>query len=124
MNHVSAHLDVHVEIRWIDTEKLEQHPEEVEADMQGIDAVIIPGGFGTRGIEGKIVLIQYVREHKSPFLGICYGMQLAVVEFARHVCGFAEANSTEFDENTPDAMPVTLEGSETAARRVHVAKAS
>ena len=99
LNHAAAHLDVHVEIRWIDTEKLEQHPEEVEADMQGIDAVIIPGGFGTRGIEGKIVLIQYVREHNIPFLGICYGMQLAVVEFARHVCGMKDAGTMETESS-------------------------
>ena len=112
LNHVSAHLDVHVEIRWIDTEKLEKHPEEVEKDMQGIDAVSVPGGFGTRGIEGKNVLIQYVREHKIPFLGICYGMQLAVVEFARHVCGMAEAGTmeTEADSHVKDPVIAYLPG--------------
>lgn len=95
LNHVSAHLDVHVAIRWIDTEKLETHPGEVVSDMEGVDAVIVPGGFGIRGIEGKIVLIEYVREHGIPFLGICYGMQLAVVEFARHVCGMEDAGTME-----------------------------
>ncbi|MFA6835195.1 MAG: CTP synthase (glutamine hydrolyzing) [Fibrobacteraceae bacterium] len=97
LNHVSAHLDLRVEIRWVDTEKLEAHPEEVSTDLKDVDAVIIPGGFGVRGIEGKIVLIEYVREHKIPFLGICYGMQLAVVEFARHVCGMKGANTTEVE---------------------------
>ena len=63
--------------------------------MQGVDGVIVPGGFGHRGIEGKIKVIQYVRENNIPYLGICYGMQLAVVEYARNVCGMVGANTTE-----------------------------
>ena len=76
---------------------------------RGLDAILVPGGFGDRGTEGKIAAIRYARENKIPFFGICLGMQLAVVEFARHVCGLKGANSTEFDKDTPhpviDLMP-------------------
>ena len=68
------------------------------ADVQGI---LVPGGFGNRGIEGKMLAARYAREHGVPYLGICLGMQIAVIEFARHVCGMAGANSTEFDPDTP-----------------------
>ena len=77
--------------------------------LAGLDAILVPGGFGDRGTEGKIAAIRYARENKIPFFGICLGMQLAVVEFARHVCGLEGANSTEFDKDTPhpviDLMP-------------------
>jgi CTP synthase len=66
-----------------------------------MDAVLVPGGFGKRGTEGKIAAIRYAREHKVPYLGICLGMQLATIEFARHVAGLDAANSTEFDQDTP-----------------------
>ena len=66
-----------------------------------VDGILVPGGFGDRGIEGKINAVQYAREHKIPFFGICLGMQCAVIEFARDVCGMTGANSTEFKENTP-----------------------
>ena len=66
--------------------------------MKHLDAVLVPGGFGARGTEGKIKAIQYARESKTPYLGICLGMQLAVIEFARDVAGFTDANSTEFDQ--------------------------
>ena len=65
-----------------------------------MDGVIVPGGFGYRGIEGKISAIQYIRENKIPFLGICLGLQCAVIEFARNVCGISDANSSEFSQNT------------------------
>ncbi len=97
LNHASAHLDLRVEIKWVDTEKVENNADAVKKALHGIDAVIVPGGFGSRGIEGKIQLIQYVRENKIPFLGICYGMQLAVVDFARNVCGMKGANTTEVE---------------------------
>ncbi len=89
-----------VNIRYIDSEKLETEGA-VTAALQGVDAILVPGGFGNRGIEGKIVAVQYAREHKIPYLGICLGMQVAVIEYARHKAGLKKANSTEFDRNTP-----------------------
>jgi CTP synthase len=71
-----------------------------QEQLAGVDGLIVPGGFGNRGIEGKIKVIQYARENKMPFLGICLGMQMAAAEFARHVCGLPDANSTEFNEQT------------------------
>lgn len=99
VRHSSAHLDLAVNIRWVDTEQVETAKLDPAKVLEGIDAVIIPGGFGSRGIEGKITLIQYVREQKIPFLGICYGMQLAVVEFARNVRGLKDAHSTEVEKD-------------------------
>jgi CTP synthase len=69
--------------------------------LKGVDAILVPGGFGRRGTEGKIAAIRYARENKIPYLGICLGMQLAVVEFARDVAGMAGAHSTEFVQDTP-----------------------
>ncbi|MBW3000179.1 gamma-glutamyl-gamma-aminobutyrate hydrolase family protein, partial [Candidatus Woesearchaeota archaeon] len=85
-----------VKLKWIETSKAEDIP----ALLKDIDGVIVPGGFGSRGTEGKIDTIKYCREKGIPFLGICYGMQLAVVEFARNVCELEGANSTEIDEKT------------------------
>jgi len=91
-----------VGIKWVNSEELEGASEEtlrrVFVDVQGI---LVPGGFGNRGIEGKIQAIRYARENNVPFLGLCLGMQLSVVEFARHVCGLTDANSSEFDPATP-----------------------
>jgi CTP synthase len=72
--------------------------------LRGMDAILVPGGFGKRGVEGKIAAIRYARENKVPYLGICLGMQLAVIEYARHKAGLAEANSTEFDPETPNPV--------------------
>lgn len=96
-----------VNIHWIDSEKLnEDNVDELLGDVQGI---LVPGGFGDRGIDGKIVAIKYAREHKVPFLGLCLGMQLAIVEFARNVCGLKDAHSIELNPNTKhpviDLMP-------------------
>ena len=76
----------------------------VEALLGKTHALIVPGGFGERGIEGKIRACRYAREHNLPYLGICLGMQIAVIEFARHVCGLKDANSSEFDPKTPDPV--------------------
>jgi len=97
LTHVGAHLNVKVAIKWVDTSKIETQAD-VEVALKGADGVIVPGGFGHRGIEGKIKVIRYVREHDIPYLGICYGMQLAVVEFARNVAGLKDANTTEVRE--------------------------
>jgi CTP synthase len=91
--------NVRVEIQWIDSEEIDRTgPERYLSDVDGI---LVPGGFGERGIEGKIQAIRFAREKKIPFLGICLGMQCAVIEFARNVCNLKGANSTEFDINTP-----------------------
>lgn len=89
---------VHVNIEYVDSEDLEKNG--VDA-LEHLDAILVPGGFGNRGIEGKILAVQYAREHKIPYLGICLGMQVAIIEYARNVVGLAGANSTEFDKNTP-----------------------
>lgn len=99
VRHASAHLDLAIQIRWVDTEQVETERLDPAKVLAGIDAVIVPGGFGSRGIEGKITLIRYVREQQIPFLGICYGMQLAVVEFARNVRGINDAHTTEVEKD-------------------------
>lgn len=96
--HAGIHTGTKVEIVYVDAELIEKHGTSL---LDNVDAILVPGGFGERGIEGKIRAIQYARENKVPFLGICLGMQTAVIEFARHVVGLSGANSTEFDKNTP-----------------------
>jgi|TARA_S200000501_G_scaffold147361_1_gene139048 CTP synthase len=97
VRHAGVNLGVNVEIDYVDAEKLEEKDNSL---LQNASGVIVPGGFGGRGIEGKINAIKYAREKKIPFLGICLGMQAAVIEFARNVCNLDNANSTEFDKNT------------------------
>lgn len=94
MEHCGAHLGTDVELRWIETTDLADSG--IAARMDGLDAVIVPGGFGSRGVEGKIRCVRHCRENGVPFLGICLGFQVAVIEFARNVLGMADANSTEF----------------------------
>ena len=109
--HTKAHLDVRIdELQWIETTDIENGSKSLEESMKGVDAVIVPGGFGTRGIEGKIEVIRYCRENKVPFLGICYGMQLAVVEYARNVCNIKGANTIEVesDGNKAEAPVVCI----------------
>lgn len=96
--HAGIHTQTKVEIVYLDAELIETHGTSL---LDGIDALLVPGGFGERGIEGKIQAIQYARENKIPFLGICLGMQTAVIEFARNVVGLSGANSTEFNKQTP-----------------------
>ncbi len=99
INHTQAHLDVNVQLSWIDTTKIEKGKLSIEKAMEGVDAVIVPGGFGTRGIEGKIRIIQFCRERNVPYLGICYGMQLAVIEYARNVCKLEDASTEEIESD-------------------------
>jgi CTP synthase len=96
--HAGIHTRSKVDIRYIDSESIER---DGVAALKGADAVLVPGGFGKRGIEGKIRAIQYARENRIPYLGICLGMQLAVIESARHKAALDRANSTEFDPDTP-----------------------
>ena len=102
LEHSGAHLGADLDIRWIDTTTME--PAEAVGLLQDLDAVIVPGGFGGRGTEGKIACIRHCRESGLPFLGICFGFQMAVIEYARHVCGLAAASTTEFEPGT--AHPV------------------
>lgn len=96
--HAGIHTQTKVDIVYLDAELIETHGAEL---LENVDAILVPGGFGERGVEGKIKAIQYARENKVPFLGICLGMQTAVIEFARNVVGLAGANSTEFNKSTP-----------------------
>ena len=95
--HAGANIDTRVCIKWIDSEALE-HTQ--GAELSDVDGILIPGGFGSRGIGGKILAIRYAREHKVPFLGICLGMQLSIIEFARNVLGIEKADSSEFAPDT------------------------
>jgi CTP synthase len=97
LNHAGLHTRTRVLIEYVDSETIER---DGTAVLAGLDAILVPGGFGKRGTEGKIAAIQYARERGLPYLGICLGMQLATIEFARHVCGLEGANSTEFDPET------------------------
>ncbi|MBL4621802.1 MAG: CTP synthase [Immundisolibacteraceae bacterium] len=101
LQHAAAHTKTQVNTHFIDAEKIEQQGLGL---LDGMDAILVPGGFGNRGTEGKISAIRHAREQQIPFLGICLGMQLAVVEHARNVAGLAAAHSTEFDVDTPDPV--------------------
>ena len=108
IKHASFALKRKPEIFWLSAEKYEKEPKLLK-ELKDYDGIIVPGGFGSRGIEGKIKAIEFCRKNKIPFLGLCLGMQLAVVEFARNVCGLKNANSTEFNPETKypviDVMP-------------------
>ncbi len=92
--HAGAVNGCKVKLKWVESEDV------TSKDFASLDAILVPGGFGSRGVEGKITAIKYAREHKIPFLGICFGLQLAVVEYARNVCNLKNANSTEVDPDT------------------------
>jgi CTP synthase len=99
LHHCGALTQSKVKIRWVEAE--DDNPVATVTQLEGVDGIVVPGGFGTRGSLGKIEAARYARENKIPFLGICLGFQLAVVEFCRNVLGLEGANSTEFDKNTP-----------------------
>lgn len=99
--HAGIHTKTKVNIQYVDAEDLETGD---FSQLQNIDAILVPGGFGKRGVEGKIKAVQYARENKIPYLGICLGMQIAVIEFARNVVGLSSANSTEFEEETSEPI--------------------
>ncbi|MBX9811840.1 MAG: CTP synthase [Burkholderiales bacterium] len=96
--HAGIHTGARIKINYIDSESIEKNG---TAGLANMDAILVPGGFGKRGVEGKIKAIRYARENRVPYLGICLGMQLAVIEYARHVAGLADAHSTEFNPETP-----------------------
>ena len=96
--HASVHTQTKVNIHYFDSEEIEKNGTDCLSDMS---AILVPGGFGNRGVEGKIATVKYARENKVPYLGICLGMQVAVIEYARNMANMADANSTEFDKNTP-----------------------
>ena len=108
LRHAGAACKTKVSIRYIEAERFEQNPKDLES-LRGFDGIFVPYGFGPRGTEGKIMAIEFARETNIPLLGICYGFQLAVIEFARHVCGLKDASSTEINPNSPhpviDLMP-------------------
>src|SRR2546427_2262213 len=96
-HHASAAAGVQVNIKWVESMDIEKKGTSM---LEGVQGILVPGGFGDRGIEGKIKAIKYARENEIPFQGVCLGFQLATVEFARHVLGFDDANSTEFNPKT------------------------
>lgn len=101
LTHAGVHTHTRVNIRYVDSEKLEQND---LSELEDVDAILVPGGFGKRGVEGKITAVQYAREQNVPYLGICLGMQVAVIEFARNIARLDGAHSTEFAAETPNPV--------------------
>ncbi|HEY0369267.1 MAG TPA: CTP synthase, partial [Chthoniobacterales bacterium] len=106
LTHAAASHDCRIDLKLIDAETLQ---EGVDGQLKDVAGVLIPGGFGERGVEGKIKAAKFARENNVPYLGLCLGMQVATIEFARDVLGLEKANSTEFDKNTPDPVISLLE---------------
>ncbi len=115
--HAGIHTRARVNIHYVDSERLET---EGVAALSGMHAILVPGGFGERGIEGKVLAVQYAREHGVPYLGICLGMQAAVIEFARHRAGLAGAHSTEFDPATPHPVIALITEWKTAEGSIEI----
>lgn len=107
LRHAALSQDIALEIKRIDSEQLDE--DNVDSSLAGVDGILIPGGFGQRGIHGKLGAVRHARENKIPFLGICLGMQCAVIEYARNVCGLEDANSTELTPDTPHPVISLLE---------------
>ena len=118
LSHAGFAFGTKIKIHWVNSEELEDHLDSLDETFRDMDGIVVPGGFGSRGIEGKIAAIRYAREHNVPFLGLCLGMQCAVIEFARHVCGMTDANSSEIEPDCrypvidlmPDQEDVTDKG--------------
>jgi len=103
IKHAAWSLGKKPEITWLSSEKYEENSEAIE-EIKDFDGIIVPGGFGSRGTEGKIKVIEFCRKNKIPYFGLCFGMQLAVIEFARHVCGLEDAHSTELKPECKDPI--------------------
>lgn len=101
LQHAGMHNNVDIDIKWIETTAIEEGKTTVEKELEGVAGVVVPGGFGKRGVEGKIMCLKYVRENNIPYLGLCYGFQMAVIEFARNVCNLKDAHTTEVNPKTP-----------------------
>ena len=106
LTHAAASQDCGIDLKLIDAETLQDG---VDGQLKDVAGLLIPGGFGERGVEGKIKATRFARENKLPFLGLCLGMQVATIEFARNVCGIENANSTEFDQNAADPVICLLD---------------
>ncbi|MGC4077690.1 MAG: CTP synthase [Rubrivivax sp.] len=106
LRHAGIHNHAKVDIEYVDAETLDEHN---VSQLAQYDAILVPGGFGKRGIEGKILAAKFAREHRLPYLGICLGMQVATIEYARHVAGLADANSTEFEPQTQHPVIALIE---------------
>ena len=115
LNHGGIANDCRVNLKYVDSESLERHG--IGNNFSGVDGILVPGGFGERGSEGKIAAIRYARENKIPFFGICLGMQMAVVEFARNVCGIEGAHSAEFREDAKNPVIHIMEGQKAVTRK-------
>jgi len=102
LEHAGIALAAEVKIKWIETTKITD--ENAAESLADVDGIIVPGGFGTRGAEGKITCVKYARENNIPYLGLCFGFQMAVIEFARNVCGLTKANSTEIEPDCPEPV--------------------
>ncbi len=113
--HGGIHTRTRVNIHYIEAQDIEKHG---TGPLRGMDGIVVPGGFGDRGVEGKILAVRYARENKVPYLGICLGMQVAVIEFARHVAGLGGACSTEFDRNTPHPVIALITEWQTGAGEI------
>ena len=118
LRHAGMKNHVRVRIDHIDSETLEGDPQALARQLAAYDAILVPGGFGARGVEGKIATARYAREHKVPYLGICLGMQVATIEYARHKAGLTQANSTEFDPHTPQPVIALIDEWQDADGRI------
>ena len=117
LSHASLRTRTRVKVHYIESTDIEAQGTDC---LRGMDAILVPGGFGERGIEGKIEAIRYAREHRIPYLGLCLGMQLAVIEFARNVCGLKGANSTEFNRESPHPVVALITEWDDSARGVQL----
>jgi len=119
LKHAAWHLNAEPELVWVNSEELEKHPKNIGKILQGLKGILIPGGFGNRGVEGKIMAVKYAREKKIPYLGLCYGMQMAVIEAARNVLGHKDANTTEINPQTPHPVIHLMNEQQGRMRNAH-----
>jgi CTP synthase len=119
LKHACWHSGLTPQIEWINSEEIEKNPKKIKTILKGLKGILIPGGFGNRGVEGKILAVQFAREKKIPYFGLCYGMQLATVEVARHVLGMHDANTTEINPETKNPVIHLMNEQEERMRNAH-----